>query len=144
MSESTADPHAADKLRAAATLVRELAEGATHEGRTAWRPGHTLTSRSPVVIDDEEQPSVLIESWAPRLEVVNAYIAAMGPGLGLLLAELLMDRARRHDALTQAARETWPKEPEEQARFVATHQDGPALAVAERLLGAAAVEGGAR
>ncbi|MFC8494739.1 hypothetical protein ACFUJU_28885 [Streptomyces sp. NPDC057235] len=135
MIEQTIDPHAADKLRAAATLVRELAEGATHEGRTTWRPGRTLTSRSPVVINDEEQPSVLIETWAPRLEIVNAYIAAMDPGLGLLLAELLTDRARRHDALTAAAREAWPSEPEEQRRFVAEYQDSTALAVAERLLG---------
>ncbi|WP_327162836.1 hypothetical protein [Streptomyces zaomyceticus] len=135
MNQPTPDPHAADKLRAAALLVRELAEGATHDGRRTWSPGHTLSSRSPVVVDDHKQPTVLIETWAPRLEAVNAYVAAMDPGLGVLLAELLDDHARRHDALVASARETWPADEEQQCRFVAAHQDAPALALARRLLG---------
>ena len=77
------------ELRTAAHRLRELAERATHEDRTNWSTGHTLGSRSPVVVDDPQTPSVLIETYAARLEAVNRYIAAMGPGVGLALANWL-------------------------------------------------------
>lgn len=79
----------AEELRTAATTLHELAERATHEDRPTWSTGHTLGSRSPVVIDDPEKPSVLIETYAARLEAVNRYIAAMDPAVGGLLAKLL-------------------------------------------------------
>lgn len=79
----------ADELRAAASRLRELAERATHENRTAWSTGNTLGSKIPVVVDDPEQPSVLIETYAARLEAVNRYVAAMDPALGLALAAWL-------------------------------------------------------
>ncbi|GAA2199844.1 hypothetical protein [Streptomyces bangladeshensis] len=79
----------ATELRTAATTLRELAERAIHENRPHWNTGNTLGSRSPVVIDHPEQPSVLIETWAARLEAVNRYIAAMDPAVGTLLAQLL-------------------------------------------------------
>ncbi|MFI2078598.1 hypothetical protein [Streptomyces triculaminicus] len=84
-------------LRAAADRLRTLATSASHEGRTAWATGHTEGSRSPVVVDDQKYPSVLIETWAERLEDVNAYIAAMDPRVGLALADLLDDLADGDD-----------------------------------------------
>ncbi|MCG0066511.1 hypothetical protein L0F81_25050 [Streptomyces tricolor] len=79
----------ATELRTAAQTLRDLAARATHENRRHWTTGNTLGSRSPVVIDHPEQPSVLIETWAARLEAVNRYIAAMDPAVGTLLAQLL-------------------------------------------------------
>lgn len=84
----------ADELRAAAVLLRELVQRATHENRPRWSTGRTLGSRSPVVVDHPEEPSVLIETYAARLEAVNRYIAAMGPSVGAALAELLEYTAR--------------------------------------------------
>lgn len=79
----------ADELRAAAALLRDKATEAIHEGRTTWSTGNTLGSRSPVVVDDQEQPSVLIETFAARLERVNSYLALVGPATGLALADWL-------------------------------------------------------
>jgi len=78
-----------DELRAAATRLRTLANAAAHDGRHTWTTANTLGSKSPVVVDDEQTPSVLIESFASRLEDVNRYIAALDPKAGLLLADLL-------------------------------------------------------
>ncbi|MFE9886835.1 hypothetical protein [Streptomyces scopuliridis] len=80
---------AADELRTAASLIRDKATAAIHEDRTTWSTGHTLGSRSPVVVDDPEKPSVLIETYAARLERVNNYLALLGPATGLALAAWL-------------------------------------------------------
>ncbi len=87
-----------DELRTAAALLRDRATAAIHEGRTRWATGHTLGSRSPVVVDDPEQPSVLIETYAARLESVNRYLALLGPATGLALADWLnaADAADHH------------------------------------------------
>jgi hypothetical protein len=79
----------ADELRTAATKLRELLARAVHEDRTRWFPAATLGSKSPVVVDDADQPSVLIETYAARLEAVNRYIATMGPNVGTVLADWL-------------------------------------------------------
>ncbi|MFI0156157.1 hypothetical protein [Streptomyces lydicus] len=96
-------------LRAAANKLRALAHAATYEDRTTWAPGHTKGSLSAVVLDHPERPGVLIEIWAAHLEDVNAYIAAMGPALGLALADWLAGAAEdaeqigaSHHALTVA------------------------------------------
>ncbi|MFF3127230.1 hypothetical protein ACFVRD_34115 [Streptomyces sp. NPDC057908] len=96
-------PTRADELRQAASLLRDKATAATHEGRTRWTTGHTLGSRSPVVLDDPEQPSVLIETYAARLERVNSYLALLGPATGLALAKWL---DRTAEAVDQANEET--------------------------------------
>lgn len=83
----------ADTMRAAAQLLRDLAERAAHEDRTDWFTGHAKGSRSPVVLDHAEEPSVLIETYAARLEAVNRYVAAMGPRVGVLLAAWLASAA---------------------------------------------------
>lgn len=79
----------AEELRTASARLRELAERATHEDRPHWNTGRTLGSRSPVVVDHAETPSVLIETYAARLEAANRYIAAMDPALGMALADWL-------------------------------------------------------
>ncbi|MFD7868011.1 hypothetical protein [Streptomyces sp. NPDC059783] len=91
----------AKELRAAAALLRDKATAAIHEGRTTWTTDHTLGSRSPVVVDDPEQPSVLIETYAARLERVNSYLALVGPATGLTLADWLDEHARILAAATQ-------------------------------------------
>jgi hypothetical protein len=98
---------AAAELRAAAQKLRDLAERAAHEDRTDWIVGHTKGSRSPVVLDHVEEPSVLIETYAARLEAVNRYVAAMGPRVGVLLAAWLESEAARHEACATAAKEIW-------------------------------------
>jgi len=85
----------ADVLRQAASLLRDKATAAIHEGRTTWSAGHTLGSKSPVVVDDPEQPSVLIETFAARLERVNSYLELLGPATGLALADWLDAEAGR-------------------------------------------------
>lgn len=87
----------AEELRTAAARLRELAERAIHEDRPRWNTGHTLGSRSPVVVDHAETPSVLIETYAARLEAVNRYIAAMDPALGVALASWLEWQLRALD-----------------------------------------------
>ncbi|MYR75118.1 MULTISPECIES: hypothetical protein [unclassified Streptomyces] len=111
-----------EELQAAASLLRDKATAAIHEGRTTWTTGHTLGSRSPVVVDDQKQPSVLIETYAARLERVNSYLALVGPATGLVVADWLDSAAERlRDA-------TAP---------VANLLDPSALAVARRILGGA-------
>ena len=89
----TTDPAA--ELRNAASLLRDKATAAVHEGRTTWSTGNTLGSRSPVVVDDQEQPSVLIETYAAQLERVNSYLALVGPATGLAVADWLDAEAGR-------------------------------------------------
>lgn len=108
----------ADTMRAAARLLRERATAAVHEGRTAWRRGATLRTKSPVVVDDGDQPTVLIETWAKRLEDVNAYLELLGPAFGLAVAEWL-------DATAEYCR----------VSFTQPVHVGRAIAVARALLG---------
>ncbi|MFF1916175.1 hypothetical protein ACFVYE_32230 [Streptomyces sp. NPDC058239] len=70
--------------------LRDLATNAAHEDRTRWETGHTLGSKSPVVVDDHEKPTVLIETWAKHREQVDAYLTAFAsPVVGLAVAEWL-------------------------------------------------------
>jgi hypothetical protein len=87
------DQTPAQTLTAAATLLREAATAATHEGRTTWTLGNTLRNGSPVVVDDTTKPTVLIETWAARLEAVNEYLTRMHPRVGLALADWLESAA---------------------------------------------------
>lgn len=114
---TTIETPAATIARAAARL-RELAERATHEGRIVWTTGHTLGSRSPVVLDHPDEPSVLIETYAARLEAVNRYVAAVGPATGLAVA-------------------AWLDQAAEALIGVDVPDDEPALAVARQILGGA-------
>lgn len=129
------------ELRAAADRLRDLADRAIHEGRPQWNTGHTLGSRSPVVIDHAETPSVLIESYAARLEAVNRYVAAMDPALGLTLAAWLEAAARDYEAGVTAADAVFRDDPAGRARFLITGPGAPsphALTVARQILGSTA------
>ncbi|MFE7547078.1 hypothetical protein [Streptomyces gardneri] len=84
----------ATEIRAAADKLRTLATSATHEDRTRWEAGHTLGSKSPVVVDNHERPTVLIETWAKRREHVDAYLAAFAsPAIGIGVAHWLEQTA---------------------------------------------------
>ncbi|WP_329424038.1 hypothetical protein [Streptomyces sp. NBC_01268] len=85
----------ADEIRAAAKKLRSLATGAAHEDRTRWEVGHTLGSKSRVVVDNHERPTVLIETWAAHREQVDDYLAAFAsPAVGLGVAQWLEQTAR--------------------------------------------------
>jgi hypothetical protein len=77
------------EILAAADLLRERATKAVHQNRTAWSTTATLGTRSPVVTDHPNSPSVLIETFAGRLEDVNDYLATVNPSVGLLMADWL-------------------------------------------------------
>lgn len=74
--------------RAAKTLRTNATDAVHTEGRNEWRVSYTKGSRTQVVVDDTDEPTVVIESFAARYEAVNAHIAAIGsPELGQLLAD---------------------------------------------------------
>ncbi|MCX5103441.1 hypothetical protein [Streptomyces sp. NBC_00439] len=127
----------ADEFRQAASLLRDRATAAIHEGRTRWFTGHTLGSRSPVVLDDPEQPSVLIETRATRLERVNAYLELLGPATGLAGAEWLDAAAKSYNALVAAAALVWSEQhdADEREAWVAKQTDQHALTFARQILG---------
>jgi hypothetical protein len=79
----------ADLLAAAAEILRSAATSAIHGGRTSWQLGHTRGTKTAVVLDDPDEPTVLIETYAERLERVNAYLALLGPATGLAVARML-------------------------------------------------------
>lgn len=82
------------ELREAARLMRERATSATHAGRRHWRTGTTQLTKSPVVIDDPDTPSVVVETFAERYEAVNDHVAAFAsPAVALAVADLLDDQA---------------------------------------------------
>jgi hypothetical protein len=83
----------AEELRTASNILRDRATAAIHEDRTTWATGHTKGSRSPVVLDHPDTPSVLIETYAARLEAVNRYLVLVGPEAGLVIAAWLADAA---------------------------------------------------
>ncbi|MFB7312942.1 hypothetical protein [Streptomyces sp. NPDC056192] len=130
-------PSPAAELREAAALLRDTATAAIHDDRTTWSTGTTLGSKSPVVVDDQEQPSVLIETYATRLEAVNRYLALLGPATGIALADWLDAAAKSYDATVIGAASVWRRthETEERDAWVAKQTDQHALAVARQILG---------
>lgn len=114
-------------LRAAAANLRHAAQSAIHEGRSTWVLGATKGSKSPVVVDDPDRPSVLIETWAERLESVNAYLTFVPPAVGLALATLLESEASLMELAVQDG--------------LSYPESGPILDLAHALGSAAAVKG---
>jgi hypothetical protein len=115
----------ADEMRTAATLLRTLTQGAVHDGRKHWTTGHTLGSKTPVVVDNHQKPTVLIESYATHYEAVNQYVAAMGPAVGEVLAQLLDAAAHRYDASVRAADEVFHDDPTGRDEFLTTGPGAP-------------------
>lgn len=106
----------AETLRTAAEILRHTAQRATHEQGPRWMLGTTDTDKAAVVLDHPDQPTVLIQSYAERLEAVNAYLVRMHPGVGLALANWL-------DSAAEDAKQIGP--------------DFRALVVARQILGGA-------
>lgn len=105
MTATATDPITpAVELRAAADKLRALATAAAHEDRTRWEVGHTLGSKSRVVVDDHKRPTVLIETWAQHREQVDDYLAAFAsPAVGTTVADLLTAAADLADAYPEMA-----------------------------------------
>ncbi|MFF2630897.1 hypothetical protein ACFVUN_34680 [Kitasatospora griseola] len=121
-------------LDQAAELLLSTADDAVHEGRDTWLPGRTRGTSSPVVLDDPDRPTVLIETWADRLESVNSYISLMGPAAGRAFAAWLADAAHRHRSNAEAAHSTWPRDAQARMNWVEQNTDQHALAAARTLL----------
>lgn len=75
-------------VRRAAKLMKERAQDAIHtEGRNRLFVSRTKASKTPVVVDDVEQPTILIESFAARYEAVNEHIAGLDPVVAISIAD---------------------------------------------------------
>ncbi|MCG6493404.1 hypothetical protein [Kitasatospora sp. A2-31] len=122
----------ADLLTAAAEILRSAATGAIHGGRTTWTLGNTLRNGSPVVVDDAAAPTVLIETWAQRLEAVNEYLTRVPPTVGLAVANWLEREAEIWAQCETTKAEIAPKG-FKLSWGINTHDE--ALAVARAVLG---------
>lgn len=82
-------------IQRAAAHVRALATAAVQDGRLRWEIGATLRSKSRVVVDDQQRPTVLIETWAKNHEQVDDYLAAFAsPIVALAVATSLESTAK--------------------------------------------------
>jgi len=137
---------AATEIRAAAQKLRTLATAAAHEDRTRWEVGYTLGSKSRVVVDNHERPTVLIESWAAHREQVDDYLAAFAsPVVGLAVADWLEHEADAIDTVTTHDVAEYPDDdPDEGPQCVdecgACTAERHALAVARAINSAATKE----
>jgi len=125
----------AETLTAAAAKLRDAATAAIHAGRTTWQQGTTIADKASVLLDHPEEPTVLIQAFAERLEQVNVYLALVGPRTGLVMADWLFSEARVHLASIRAAEQVWPDDEQAQTAWVARQDNPHALAVARALLG---------
>ncbi|WP_159073506.1 hypothetical protein [Streptomyces sp. RTd22] len=68
----------------AASKLLKTSSGATQEqGRDRYVQSKTRGSGTPVVVDDVDRPSCVIEAFAPRYEAVLEYLALFGsPAVG--------------------------------------------------------------
>ncbi|WP_372672651.1 hypothetical protein [Amycolatopsis kentuckyensis] len=83
-----------DELRAAARLLRGRA-AAVPPGK--WVPSRTGVLGDPVIVNDRERPTVLIETHAAQYEAVNDYLLLLSPDVAEPLACLLEEAALRRD-----------------------------------------------
>ncbi|WKD36536.1 hypothetical protein [Streptomyces xanthophaeus] len=117
----------ADELRAAADKLRTLSTEASEPPWTVNQWGNVESA------DFAEAAEVWPLQAKPG---ANAdYIAAMHPGVGAALAELLEDHAKSCDAAEMAANQVFVNEPAERERFIARQTNPRALAVARQILG---------
>ncbi|MFC8945945.1 hypothetical protein [Streptomyces rochei] len=134
-------PTPADELRTAATKLRTLAAAAMHDDRPQWQIGHTLSSKTRVVVDNQKRPSLLIETWAPRREQVDDYLVAFAsPVVAFAVADWLDQAAHHYDAGVQAANDVFRDNPARHTAFLTTGPGAPsehALAVARAITQAA-------
>lgn len=137
----------AEELRAAAEKLRQLAADATagpwHQHDTHLDlGGHTAT----VLTDREDINQTELVAWVPtwshqpwdtaRNAWNNAvYMAAMHPGVGAALAELLDHAALACDATEVAARQVFADDAAGRGRWIEGQTDTRALAVARLING---------
>jgi hypothetical protein len=98
---------------AAMTLLKTSAGAAQETDRTRYVQSTTRGSKTPVVVDDIERPSCVIEVFAPRYEFVLEHLALFGsPKVGWVVGTWLASVAtgwgdasleERHHALRVAA-----------------------------------------
>ncbi|MEU7278723.1 hypothetical protein AB0A69_08025 [Streptomyces sp. NPDC045431] len=81
---------------AAEKLLKSSAGAVQEKGRDHYVQSQTRGSGTPVVVDDAERPSCVIEVFAPRYEFVLEHLALVGsPRVGLTVAAWLTTVARR-------------------------------------------------
>lgn len=75
----------------AAARLSNAANGAVQEpGRDRWVHGLTKGSGSPVVVDDVDRPTALLEVWAPKYEGIHRYLVLWGsPAVALHVSRWL-------------------------------------------------------
>lgn len=93
------DQTPAEQLHAAAEILRHAAQQATHEQGPRWMLGTTVADKAAVVLDHPDEPTVLIQTYAERLEAVNAYLVRVHPGVGAALADWLDATASEMEAV---------------------------------------------
>jgi hypothetical protein len=125
------DQNPAQELRTAANLLRHAAQRATHQQGARWMRG-TTSNRSDVVLDHPDEPTVLIETFAERLEAVNVYLTLVGPATGEAVADWLDREAAIWAEMETLKAELHPKG-FKLSWPVSTHAE--ALAVASAILG---------
>ncbi|MBD3004731.1 hypothetical protein [Streptomyces sp. 5-10] len=128
----------ASELQEAADKLRALAIAATHEGRVLWEVGHTIGSKTQVVVDNHERPTVLLEAWAKDREQVNEYLAAFAsPAVALAVVGWLEAVIKSQRAAETAASEVWPGPADAADRnaWLSERVDQDALTVARNILG---------
>jgi hypothetical protein len=118
-------PTPAATLARAVNTLRQAANAAIHDDRRTWMLGNTLGTRTAVVLDDPDKPTVLIETYAERLERVNAYLTLVGPATGLAVADWLAHEASYQLHLDETGQD-------------GVEDSSHALAVARAILGEAA------
>ncbi|MFB6776534.1 hypothetical protein ACFCX0_03675 [Streptomyces sp. NPDC056352] len=125
------DTTPAAELRAAAEKLRSLAAEASPAPWTVNQWGNVETAGY------EEVAEVWPLQSGPQVNA--AYIAAMHPAVGLVLADWLDAAAKSYDALVIGAASVWRRsdEVEERDAWVAKQTDQYALAVARQINGTA-------
>ncbi|ORT58130.1 hypothetical protein [Streptomyces sp. CB03238] len=81
---------------AAEKLLKTSAGAVQEKGREHYVQSQTRGSGTPVVVDDIDRPSCVIEAFAPHYEFVLEHLALVGsPRVGLAVAAWLSSVARR-------------------------------------------------
>ncbi|MET9119909.1 hypothetical protein [Streptomyces sp. NPDC004528] len=86
-------------------LIGKAAGAIQRPRRNHWVRSKTKGSKSPVLVDDVEEPSTLIEVWAPNYEGVHDYLVMFGsPAMGIRVGYWLVRLAVRWEDSTAEER----------------------------------------
>jgi hypothetical protein len=90
---------------AAAKLLKTSSAAVQEKGRRRYVQSQTRGSATPVVVDDVDSPSCVIEVFAPRYEFVLEHLALVGsPAVGWSVAVWLGTVVRRWDEASREER----------------------------------------